>query len=178
MTVIVDILVEHFEEIEFLWSQRHQALRSADYQEVEIRDLEDRIDAHLQGLIVGGEHSAELAMELLPDDDRFVCFAGAWCLAHLGRADLLIDQLAKSNLDGVAEALSHSPIDSVLGRLKELYASEKSEIASAIGMVLSAHRLDPESSRLHEFLADEDPAVRRRGWETVIRSDAGEKGQS
>ena len=172
MTVMLDILVEHLEEIEFLWSQRVDALRSADYRGHEVLELDDRIDAHLQGLLVGGEQCVEFAEPMLQEEDRFVAFAGAWCLAKIGRADLILEQLAESNLDGVAEALCHSEIDSIEGELKTIYQDAEPNVASAVGLILATHQRMPKPNRLDECFKHEDPAVRRRAWLTVSRSCA------
>ncbi|MDV6034483.1 MAG: hypothetical protein F9B45_31195 [Phycisphaera sp. RhM] len=170
MAIILDILVEHLEEIEFLWSQRTEAIRSPEYFGHEIRELDARIDAHLQGLLVGGEHCVEFAVPLLAEEDRFMAFAGAWCLARLGLDQPLLDQLDECDLDGVTEALCHCKIDTIEGKLNELYSSAPPSVASAIGLVLASHRRSPPVSRLSEFFEHDDPQVRRRAWETVSRS--------
>ncbi|MCA9139367.1 MAG: hypothetical protein KDB00_21480, partial [Planctomycetales bacterium] len=105
MAIILDILTEHLEEIEFLWSQRTEAIRSPDYSVRELLELDDRIDAHLQGLLVGGEHCVEFAVPLLQEGDRFMAFAGAWCLAQIRVFEPILDQINECNLDGVVEAL-------------------------------------------------------------------------
>lgn len=170
MTIMLDILVEHLEEIEFLWAQRTAALRSSDYQGHEILELDDRIDAHLQGLVVGGAECVPFAEPMLVDDDPYVAFAGAWCLAKLELFQPVLDQWKECNLDGVAMALCHSSIDAIEGTLQEIYRTAEPRIASAVGLVLATHQKSPAPSRCNEFFSDEDPDVRRRAWETVSRS--------
>lgn len=170
MTVMLDILVEHLEEIEFLWAQRSDALRSADYIGHEILELDDRIDAHLQGLLVGGAECVPLAEPLLAEEDRFVAFSGAWCLAKIGQFQVILDHLQDCNLDGVAEALCHCQIDPIVEQLAEQYQAAEVPLAAAIGLVLATHQKTVSPSRLAEFFSHEDPQVRRRAWETVTRS--------
>ena len=145
---MLDILVEHLEEIEFLWAQRSEALRSADYRGHEILELDDRIDAHLQGLIVGGQQCVQFAEPMLVEEDRFLAFSGAWCLAQLEIFQPILDHLLECNLDGVAEALCHSRIDAIEGKLKEIYRSAEPAVASAVGLVLATHQKSPTPSRL------------------------------
>ena len=118
MAIMLDILVEHLEEIEFLWSQRTEALRSSDYRGHEILELDDRIDAHLQGLLVGGEHCVEFAEPMLVEEDRYMAFSGAWCLAQLGNFQVILEHIDECNLDGVAEAFCHCEIDAIKASLR------------------------------------------------------------
>ncbi|MCA9139203.1 MAG: hypothetical protein KDB00_20660, partial [Planctomycetales bacterium] len=70
----------------------------------------------------------------------------------------------------VVEALCHCQIDPITAQLKGIYAKAEPSVASAVGLILATHRESPTPNRLSEFFDHEDPAVRARAWETVIRS--------
>ncbi len=164
MTVMLDILVEHLEEIEFLWAQRSAAVKAADYRFHEILELDDRIDAHLQGLLVGGDQCVQFAEPMLVDEDRFVAFAGCWCLARLGIFQPILDSLEECNLDAVADALCHADVGSIRNELIAAYSDGTPHIASAIALVLATHDIPVQPDRVEEFVCDDDAQVRRRGW--------------
>lgn len=170
MPAMLNILAEHLQEIEFLWAQRVDAIHSVDYRHEDIRQLDDRIDSHLQGLLLGGQDCVQLAEPRLVEEDRFVAFSGAWCLARLGFFDPILDALDQCNLNSVADALCHCSIDAVAAQFQQKYRDSDPVVASAIGLVLATHQLTPNPNRLSEFFKHEDPLVRRRAWKTVSRS--------
>ncbi|MCO8121114.1 hypothetical protein NHH03_05140 [Stieleria sp. TO1_6] len=172
MSVMQDILVEHLEEIEFLWTQRQAALRSVEYQRHEVQEIESRLAAHLEGVRVGGEQAIALASEMLTDDDPDIAFAGAWSLLHLDAGSVILDSIAQSNLAGVSDALCQGPIDSIADQLTQIYENDSPQVASAVGVPLAAHGQALPGNRLEQLLCDDDPSVRRRGWTIVaLQSD-------
>ena len=52
MTVIPDIVSQHVEEAAFLWLLRSNAIRQPHYALKDIAKLDDRVEAHLDGLRV------------------------------------------------------------------------------------------------------------------------------
>src|SRR5437868_12873331 len=83
MNVLIDIVKEHFEELQFLWGQRRPALRSPLYTARELLDLEERIEAHVQGLLVAGDQVIPLVEEGLTGDDPLLVFASTYALLRL-----------------------------------------------------------------------------------------------
>src|SRR4051812_3148663 len=80
---IADILVEHYEELDFLWSQRRAALRSPLYTWRELHMLEERIEAHVQGLLVVGDNLPGFLQEKLDGAEADAVFAAAYPLLRL-----------------------------------------------------------------------------------------------
>ena len=67
-----DILEEHLEEMGFLWMQRRRLLFSP---EVPLRRLprhDERIEAHADGLAIGGATSVEVAFERFEDENPWI----------------------------------------------------------------------------------------------------------
>ena len=54
LNVIPDILEEHYEELQFLWGVRRKMLRSGMQYLRDLLQFEERIEAHLQGLLLAG----------------------------------------------------------------------------------------------------------------------------
>src|SRR5258708_1842890 len=120
-TFMSDLVVEHAEEIAFLWGQRRASLRSPELTQHNVIELDERIAAHLQGLLVPGESAAALLAERLAADDPLDAFAGALGLARLGsgpgplfaalgaaegeRLELLTEALLHGGSVGLAAAL-------------------------------------------------------------------------
>jgi uncharacterized protein (TIGR02270 family) len=173
--VIPDILEEHFEEFEFLWGQRQEALRSAEYTLPELLELEERIEAHVQGLLVGGENTIPFIQEGLSQDDPQLAFATAYTMLRLNidsATQQVIDtflQAEGEQLNGVRQALCHGPIDMIYSPLQEALASAAAPIAVSAAEALAFHkRLDPRMPRLSEFQQDDNAQVRRAAWRLVI----------
>ncbi|QEF98466.1 hypothetical protein Mal15_25180 [Stieleria maiorica] len=170
MAAVVEILLEHLDEIGFLWSQRADAISSPDYREQDVQELDHRIAAHLDGLLVAGDQCFEVAAPRLGEEDKSIAFAAAWCLAQLGAFERIFNQLEQCNLDAVIEAFCHCCIDSVQIPLKEIYQNADADVASAIGLILATHQKSLTPNRLLEFLGHDDPRVRERAWNTISRS--------
>jgi uncharacterized protein (TIGR02270 family) len=171
---ISDILEEHYEELEFLWGQRQSALRSPAYTSRTLLDLEERIEAHLQGLLIGGEQTVALVGPGLSDDDSTLAFAAAYTLLRLD-SESAVQQVmdvfmgAKGGqLDGIRQALCYGPIDMIIGQLRESFATSPALIAVATAEALAFHRqFDPKVPRLGKLLRDENQNVRQAAWQVV-----------
>jgi uncharacterized protein (TIGR02270 family) len=171
LTFIPAIAEEHFEEIQFLWSQRRNALHSASHTMREMGMLEERIEARLQGLLVLGPRLADFVVEALASADELPAFAAAYALLRFGTPDAIqrvreafLGAEAK-RLEGIREALAHGPAQPLIPLLQSLFTSATPPIAVAAGEVLAFHRaLRLSAEQLLPLLRDEAPAVRRGAW--------------
>jgi len=165
------ILEEHFEELQMLWELRESALRDPDYLAEDIPELDERIEAHVDGLVLGGENALPILEEGLGGDEPPVPFAAGYVMLRIGQqelADKLMDaflEAQEGQLDGLRQALCHGSIGLVVDRLKSAYETGPTEVAAAAAEVFAFHgQLRREPSRLAEFFAHEDPGVRRAAW--------------
>jgi uncharacterized protein (TIGR02270 family) len=171
---IPDILEEHLEELAFLWGQRQFALRSPDYTFRAFADLEERIQAHLAGVLVVGDESLPLLEEELSGDDSLLSFASGFALIHRRDASsntAVIDAFRNSQgqrLEALRQALSHAPLDQVQLDVEGLYGSAAATTAVAAAEVLTFHNaLRLAATDVERFLRDDGPEVRRGGWRLV-----------
>jgi uncharacterized protein (TIGR02270 family) len=171
LTFIPAIADEHFEEIQFLWSQRRIALHSASHTMREMEKLEERIEAHLQGLLVLGPRLPDFVSDALAGRDELPAFAAAYALLRSGTADALervrnaLLEAEGKRLEGIREALAHGPAQPLIPLLQSLFISAPPPLAVAAGEALAFHRaLQVSAEQLSPLLRDEAPAVRRSAW--------------
>ena len=99
--IVWDIYEEHLDEAAFLWAMWEQSLDAANYTLDEvIAGPEERLLAHLDGLVLGGRRVAErLLAPVLTDDDPGKVAAAAWALLQAEEADhleLVLEALVKA----------------------------------------------------------------------------------
>lgn len=166
-----DIFEQHLEAIGFLWGRRRSALRSPDYTLAEFCDLEDRITAHLHGVLAAGDLALPILEDRLSEDDPLLVFAAAHALLHHeseATVARLLDAFAQSadaRLAGLREAFCHGPARALLPQIEQLYHAAATPVATAAAEVLAFHsalRATPQDTE--RLLRDEDPRVRQRGW--------------
>lgn len=168
---IPDIAEEHFEELQFLWLQRRAALHSSAYTMREMARLEERIEAHVQGLLVLGDDLAGIVAAGLASSDEMPAFAAAYALLRSGAANA-IDRVRNAlleaqgkRLEGIREALAHGPAQPLIPLLQSLFVSAPPPLAVAAGEALAFHRaLQVSAEQLSPLLRDEAPAVRHGAW--------------
>ena len=174
LTFIPDIAEEHYEEVQFLWSQRRNALHSAAYTMREMAMLEERIEAHVQGLLVLGAQLPDFLAKGLESENTMAAFAAAYVLLRSGSPDAIqrvrdaFVGAEGKRLDGIREALAQGPAAPLIPLLQSLFVSAPPPLAVAAGEALAFHRaLQVSPEQLSPLLRDEAPAVRRGAWRIV-----------
>ena len=77
-SAIIEIIVDqHFEEASFLWSQRDAAVTDPHYDLQDLSRLDDRVEAHIDGLRVAGDHGWARCEEGMEEDDPGSVFTGS-----------------------------------------------------------------------------------------------------
>src|SRR5215213_3636976 len=122
------LLTRHFEKLEFLLSQRVIALRSTTHRLENLYDLEERIDAHLDGLILGDDEAIPLLKEALAGDEPGAAGAAALVLLWLQQPDaakLVADALkgaSGAKAGAISWALCHAPSEKLSKQLETIVA--------------------------------------------------------
>lgn len=166
-TVLVDIVEQHAEEAAFLWHLRDFAVDRPHYAPRHLARLEERLEAHLDGLRTAAATGLELAQAEL---DRYPEPAAAYVLAVLllevgesHRFASLLDlaRAEPSILRGIAGALGWVGPARLRGRVGPWLDSDD-PLERRLGLIAcSLHRVDPQA-RLERLVEDPEPAVRAR----------------
>jgi uncharacterized protein (TIGR02270 family) len=172
--VIVDILEEHFEELQVLWPKRQEAMRSPRYTLRTLDELEERIEAHVQGLLVGGEQTRKLLEPGLVEGDPVIAFIAAYGLLRLEKPEIheaVLNALVKAEgggLAGIRDAFCQISLEPILPRMRSILnappASSRVEVLAAVAEIFSFHGLDIKTSLMDLFLKHENPKLRQAGW--------------
>ena len=171
------ILREHFDELAFLLVQRRKASRSPDYTGRAYRMLVQRAEAHVQGLLNGGQHLPALATSMLAGGDADDAAAATYALLRLGTAaaeKVVTDRLVDAEGDvlaGICAGLRLEEAESLRPTLHRLLSGADAARAAAAAEVLAFHapgQVFP--ARLDPLLKHDDPAVRRVAWRAVAHT--------
>jgi len=161
-----DILIEHLEEADFLFGLRNRAVSSPDFDMRALAKLERRLDAHLDGLALGGERTLyALAPELAAEDPwRVTAMAGG--LLTMGRdgpQQQVFDLVPAEGgfpSPAIAAALKYLPLEAgVEKRLQRWLDSPEPGPLALAWDVLGFHRVMPAADPVPASKHD-DPAVR------------------
>jgi uncharacterized protein (TIGR02270 family) len=177
-SLLVDVLEEHLDDLDHLLRQRRTALRSPLYTLNQLNDIDRRIDAHADGLTIGGRRTEALAVERLAADDRGLLVAAAFALLRLDEPSgpiAVLDALRAAEsprAEALGEALCLGSIAAVEVGLEEALRSGAPDVAVAAAEALAhAGHLDAQAPRLPMLLADGSPEVRASGWRAIALAD-------
>ena len=171
IAVIESIVEQHAEEAAFLWILRDAAVQAPHYSLNDLADLDERVEAHIDGLRVAGDAGWSICVNALEQEEPGEVFAAAFLAFESGQ-----DQRIKMVLEaavtepelsrGVISALSWLRFDQVKEYIDQLLQSLTPELRR-IGIAASAvHRQDPGST-LVDALNDEDTFLKARAIRAV-----------
>jgi len=163
-----DILEEHLDEAAFLAGLRERALVDPEYTLAEVSEgPEERLLAHLDGLVLGGRRAAErLLLPALRGDDPAVVLAAAWALLasedgdHTGAVLAVLGDGEPAQIAAVGRALELVAREDLPARLVPLLSGGAPATCAAVLDVLAARRADV-AGPLEHFLGAADGEVRR-----------------
>jgi uncharacterized protein (TIGR02270 family) len=171
---MVDVIQEHFEELDFLWEQRERVIFARDWNLRELAALEERADAHLDGLRIGDEHAVNIARPGLVSDESGAATAAAFTLLRMDNAALAgevaraFEESGRDAQAGIRIALRHSDVGRVTHAVERLAASGDALTRAAATDVLAFHRL-PRPRGLEDLLRHSDRAIRRLAYAALGR---------
>lgn len=178
--ILWDLAEEHLDEAAFFLELRHDALRSPSYVLDELIDgPEQRLRAHVDGLVVGGTEVATTllrpAIEDAGDDPWRVC-AAALALLELPQPAFLqplLDALSDHEgvaAQGIAQALALAERPDLDARLQAVWGRADHGSRRALLPVLASRGLDPGRA-LDELLVPGDPELRAVAFTAARYSD-------
>lgn len=168
--IMWEVVEEHLEEAAFLFEARALALDSPLYVlEDLISGPEERLLAHIDGLVVGGEQVATtlLAPSLEDADAEEPTRAAAAALALLaapaaGWAQRLLEGLCNTPDTprlGIVEALAIADAPELDARLRAFFPKASADVQRTLLPVLAARAIDPGRA-MDDLLRDQDAVVR------------------
>jgi uncharacterized protein (TIGR02270 family) len=171
-TIADQIYEEHARQAAFLWLLRDRAVVDPAYGLASLADLDDRLEAHLDGLRLGGDGGFAACRDLLADPEGGEVFGAAvvaidrWDLRGLASV-LDVGGEAPDLARGLASALGWTSFAKVEQLLPGLLSSEVPPALHWLGIVAcAAHRRDPGTALGYAVLS-KDQAVRIRALRAV-----------
>jgi uncharacterized protein (TIGR02270 family) len=165
--IIPHIVEQHAEEAAFLWLLRDAAVDAPHYALRHLARLDERVDAHVDGLRVAGEPGWEIALAQLDQHQEpgEVFAAGVLALesqdqARIGQV-IAVVEAAPEATRGLISALGWLRPDHLRGIVKG-FLDHASPVRRMLGFAAcSVHRVDPHS-HLGRLLSDDATIVRAR----------------
>lgn len=166
MSIIASIVSQHAEEAAFLWLLRNAAIAAPHYSLKDLVELDDRVEAHLDGLRVAGVEAWPFCAAGLEYQEIGEVFAAA-VIALEGDDAAQIKQVfaaveaAPETADGLVSAIGWTPQSKLQGKVAGLLGSV-SPFWRRIGIAAcSVHRVDC-GRHLTQAVQDPDPQLRAR----------------
>jgi len=171
MTIILDIVSQHAEEAAFLWLLRSNAVHQPHYGLKDLVKLDDRVEAHIDGLRVAREPGWELCKAALGNEEAGEVFAASVMAFESGsdaRIQTVLEAIEKTPhlYVGAVSALGWMPFKQAAPHA-ELLSAVESPIRRLIGLAAFAvHRQDPGFA-LKEAIGSSDLLLKARALKAV-----------
>ncbi|MBW2636718.1 MAG: TIGR02270 family protein [Deltaproteobacteria bacterium] len=172
-----EVVEQHAEEASFLWLLRDDAVRAPNYNLQDLADLDERVEANVDGLRVGGDVGWEYCETGLEKEEPGEVFAAA-VIAFEGTNERRIQkvlEIACSTPElgrALGSALGWLTFEQAKTQAESLLRSEDTK-AVRIGLTgFAVHRQDP-GSFLVDTITSSDPHLRARALKA-----AGELGKT
>lgn len=170
--ILTHIVEQHAEEAAFLWLLRDKAVDAPHYKRHHLARLDERVEAHVDGLRVAGEAGREIAWSQLQQwGEMGELFAAAVTLVETGDPELVapcVDfaEQHPESLRGLVGAIAWTAPER-LGHLVRTWLDSDRPLERYLGVAAcSVHRVDPHE-RLDKLIDDEETMVRARALRLV-----------
>ncbi len=159
---LVDVLEEHLDEAAFRWLQWERALVAPDFNLVETEELEERLLAHLDGLVIGASTAADAVLRpAFETEDATRVSSAAHTLLALGEVDEVLVRLRGAEPEAraaIRRALELSVAPGLGARLLDLLKLEDSSLQADVLETLVFRQEAPTEVLVHFFTHDEPRA--------------------
>jgi uncharacterized protein (TIGR02270 family) len=161
-----EIVEQHAEEAAFLWIQRDNAVVAPNYSLKDLAELDERVEANIDGLRLAGEIGWKIckdALDLQEPGEVFTAGVLAFESKDKQRIDKVLDA-ACFDLEltrALISALGWMSFEQIKDFLKDFMVSERSQICRMSIAAFAAHRIDPGPA-LFQAISDQDAQLRAR----------------
>ena len=165
------VISQHAEEAAFLWTSRARAVGDPAYSLKSLTHLDDRVEAHLDGLRIAGEAAWPLCRSKLESGEASEVFPLAVLAFEGGDRERMRDVLVVSCVSAETRRALVSALGWIDHRIVAPWVDRllqaKASVHRAVGIAACAiHRVDPGES-LGAALSDPDPILRARALRAV-----------
>jgi uncharacterized protein (TIGR02270 family) len=169
--IINEIVWQHSEESAFLWLLRHSAVDAPHYLLPDLAHLDDRVEAHIDGLRIAGDEGWEICKEALSWEEAGEIFTASVLAFESGIEKRIQDVLEAVSDDyelsrGVISALGWIPYEKIENHAFDFMKSESPALCRIGFAAFAVHRKDP-GQFLITALSDSDAALRARALRSV-----------
>ena len=171
--MIAELITQHAEDASFLWLLRDHAVRQPHYSLTNLAALDQRVEAHLDGLRVAAEPAWKIVeTSLLEIGEPGEVFAAS-VLAFEGGDEAKVEEALNAGtaspeaMRGLVSALGWLDRDAASQHFRALY-NAADPLLKRVGIAASAiHRINPGISALQEAFASEDAILKARAFRAV-----------
>ena len=164
-TRVDTVVLQHTEDAAFLWLTRDNAVRAPHYALKDLAKLDDRVEAHIDGLRVAGDDGWALALEQLKHPEAGEYFAAMVLALESGRKEKIAAVLEGAQAEGprrgVVSALGWVDWEIAKPAVGGLIASQEPRLRR-IGIAACAITRNNPGIHLANALTHADPALRAR----------------
>ena len=177
-----DIVEEQMDEADFLWSRWEAALRAPEYVLAEVRELEERLEAHLDGLELGGTPVAErLLHPAIAEAEVSRVSAAAYVLlaqdgAALEQLRVLLEEGSPAQREGIRRALELCGWDEIETRVLPWLEGQPGPVHSVALEVLVFRGYTLPGGVPPEWVSSEEPTVAAAALRAMSLSPVGLNG--
>jgi hypothetical protein len=170
----MSVVEEHLEELQALWYVHASAIRHAHYGASDLLKLQQRIAAHVDGVVLAGSRAHSLIQKALFSGDAGLAFAAVVTCLRAPELPLLqllfnaLDQADQAAAQGFIEGFCASSISACQSMLRERLDVPDANIASQAAYILAFHGRFPVAHLcIGKFLCDANAIIRERAWKTI-----------
>jgi uncharacterized protein (TIGR02270 family) len=164
------VVLQHDEDTTFLWLQRHNAVRAPHYALKDLVKIDDRLEAHLDGMRVAGDEGWELALTQLKHREAGEHFAAMVLALESGRKERIAAVVERASADGplrgVVSALGWVDWEIAKPAVAGLIATDDPRRRHIAIAACAIARTDP-ARHLSVALAHRDGALRARACRAI-----------
>jgi uncharacterized protein (TIGR02270 family) len=158
--VIPVVIEQHAEETAFHWLLRDAAVCAPHYSLDDLANLDNRLDAHIDGLRIAGEAAWEICQEQLGWEEAGEVFASAILAFESGneprmQAVLEVGRASRELSRGLISALGWLPYQQAEKHIQQLVTAESSDLRRIGIASYAVHRRDPGQSLIDALSASD-----------------------